>query len=59
MQGGPTGEKWDGSGMSLWRVVYAIVIATKHLYFVSRIVRGTNNLGVESDCDWAVPVKSW
>ena len=24
-----------------------------------RIVRGTNNLAIESDCDWAVPKMVW
>ena len=24
-----------------------------------RIVRGTDNLGIESNCDWAVPKATW
>ena len=36
---------------------HLILNTRKLLIFVFRIVRGTNNLGVESDCDWAVPAK--
>jgi cathepsin X len=24
-----------------------------------KVIRGTNNLGIEANCDWAVPVKNW
>jgi len=24
-----------------------------------KIIRGTNNLGIESDCSYAVPVDTW
>lgn len=49
LQGGPTGEKWDGSGKLL------IYQRANYKNKIIRLTRGINNIGVETRCDWAVP----